>query len=177
MGHAPQGFDRLALQVIGPPYMHILTGENVDLNRICHTLTRDGVVARLLRGRRMRTVDGVWDEFAAAFQFPYYFGHNWAAFDECLADMDWFAPVGFVVGIMDAGALLADELNGLTTLVKLLHKAGETYRQAIALGSSWDREARSFHVVLQERTPEVGQVRQHLLAAGATIADSIPAPH
>lgn len=44
---------------------------------------------RAVRGRKMRTVHGLFDEMAAALQFPYYFEENWAAFDECLADMDW----------------------------------------------------------------------------------------
>jgi hypothetical protein len=28
-------------------------------------------------------------EFAASFQFPYYFGENWPAFDECINDLSW----------------------------------------------------------------------------------------
>ncbi|QIS02446.1 hypothetical protein F5X71_09020 [Nocardia brasiliensis] len=47
-----------------------------------------------VRGQRMRTTTELFAEFAAAFQFPWYFGQNWAAFDECMTDLDdWLPPV------------------------------------------------------------------------------------
>lgn len=70
----------------------------------------EGFVVRELRGSKMRTLAGVYDEFAAAFQFPYYFGQNKDAFDECLRDLDEFvgtAP-GYVVLVRDSGQLLAE---------------------------------------------------------------------
>ncbi|MGW5439057.1 barstar family protein [Nocardia asteroides] len=66
---------------------------------------------RELRGAKMRTVAELFDEFAAAFQFPYYFGANKDAFDECLRDLDDFvgdAP-GYVVVVRTADDLLADD--------------------------------------------------------------------
>ena len=66
---------------------------------------------RELRGAKMRTVAELFDEFAAAFQFPYYFGANKDAFDECLRDLDDFvgeAP-GYVVVVRTAADLLADQ--------------------------------------------------------------------
>jgi hypothetical protein len=68
-----------------------------------------GLTVRTIRGRKMGTVDGLFDEVAAALQFPHYFGVNWPAFDECLADMDWLAMnVGIVVLILEAEHVLAD---------------------------------------------------------------------
>ncbi|MFD3429459.1 barstar family protein [Nocardia fluminea] len=66
---------------------------------------------RELRGTKMRTVAELFDEFAAAFQFPYYFGANKDAFDECLRDLDDFvgdAP-GYVAVIRTADDLLAEQ--------------------------------------------------------------------
>ncbi|MFE9786255.1 barstar family protein [Nocardia salmonicida] len=66
---------------------------------------------RELRGAKMRTMAELFDEFAAAFQFPYYFGANKDAFDECLRDLDDFvgdAP-GYVVMVRTADDLLAAE--------------------------------------------------------------------
>lgn len=70
----------------------------------------EGYVVRELRGSRMRTLAGVFDEFAPAFQFPYYFGQNKDAFDECLRDLDEFvgpAP-GYVAVVRDSAQLLAE---------------------------------------------------------------------
>ncbi|MBF6327378.1 barstar family protein [Nocardia transvalensis] len=71
----------------------------------------EGYVCRELRGPKMRTATGVFDEFAPAFQFPYYFGENKDAFDECLRDLDDFvgrAP-GYLVVVREASHLLADQ--------------------------------------------------------------------
>lgn len=70
-----------------------------------------GYRVRELRAAKMRSLAGVFDEFAAAFQFPYYFGENKDAFDECLRDLDDFlgeAP-GYVAVVRGSAALLADE--------------------------------------------------------------------
>lgn len=65
---------------------------------------------RELRGSRMRTLSALFDEFAAALQFPYYFRPNKDSFDECLFDLEELlgeAP-GYVVAVRDAEQLLAD---------------------------------------------------------------------
>ncbi|MBF6172538.1 barstar family protein [Nocardia blacklockiae] len=71
----------------------------------------DDYRVRELRGTRMTTTAGVFDEFAAAFQFPYYFGENKDAFDESLRDLDDFVGRGrgYVVVVRDADRLLADQ--------------------------------------------------------------------
>ena len=70
----------------------------------------DGVIVREVRGPAMRTVAGIFSEFAAAFQFPYYFGHNKDAFDECMRDLDEFVgPASrYLVVVREAAELLAD---------------------------------------------------------------------
>ncbi|WP_067843290.1 barstar family protein [Nocardia lijiangensis] len=70
-----------------------------------------GYLVRELRGPKMRGTVGVFDEWAAAFQFPYYFGANKDAFDECLRDLDDFIgeASGYVAVVRDAAALLADQ--------------------------------------------------------------------
>ncbi|WP_067646514.1 barstar family protein [Nocardia harenae] len=70
-----------------------------------------GFVVRELRGGRMRTISGVYDEFAAAFQFPYYFGANKDAFDECLRDLDESlgAAEGYLAVVRNSTELLAEQ--------------------------------------------------------------------
>ncbi|WP_405489490.1 barstar family protein [Nocardia sp. NBC_00511] len=118
-------------------------------------------VSRELRGRRMRTVAEVFDEFAAAFQFPYYFGENKDAFDECLRDLDDFVgeAQGYVVVIRNA-ALLLDQ------------QAGERdwFAEAMAdCAAVWAKRGTPFRVVLQDATPP------GLAAVALTLDDESPA--
>jgi hypothetical protein len=48
-----------------------------------------GAYISYLRGKNCRTEDAFLWEVAASFQFPYYYGGNWAAFDECIQDLEW----------------------------------------------------------------------------------------
>lgn len=69
-----------------------------------------GFRVRELRGSRMRTLPALYDEFAAALQFPYYFRPNKDSFDECLLDLDdtLGEAEGYLLAIRDADQLLAD---------------------------------------------------------------------
>ena len=48
-----------------------------------------GIVARIVRARRGGVETDVYQEWAAALQFPYYFGYNGPAFAECVGDLSW----------------------------------------------------------------------------------------
>lgn len=64
---------------------------------------------RRLSGRRMTDLGGVFDEAAAALQFPDYFGRNLDAFDECLRDLELpEAPGGTaIVVVTEAESMLS----------------------------------------------------------------------
>jgi hypothetical protein len=51
-----------------------------------------GSWAVVIRGAECRTEHDLFAEFSAALQFPRYFGWNWAAFEECVADLSWLPP-------------------------------------------------------------------------------------
>ncbi|MFJ4658285.1 barstar family protein [Nocardia sp. NPDC088792] len=105
----------------------------------------DDYLAREVRGRKMRTVAAVFDEFAAAFQFPYYFGENKDAFDECLRDLDDFIGLaaGYVVVVRNA-ALLLDQQPA----------ERDWFAAAMAdCAAAWAKRGIPFRVVLQDATP------------------------
>jgi hypothetical protein len=81
-----------------------------------------------LRGRKMRNVHGVMDEFGAALQLPYYFGENWDALDECLNDLEWIVPRDLILGFLDAELILADEPDLRPVLGRLLSEAVRAWR-------------------------------------------------
>lgn len=47
--------------------------------------------------------------FFAAMQFPYYFGYNGNAFDECLTDLDWLPATMCALAIFDSADFLSRE--------------------------------------------------------------------
>ena len=98
----------------------------------------------------MRTVTSLYDEFGAAMQFPYYFGENWPAFDECLSDLSWIPATRYVLIIVGAEDVLADEPRAeLDVLRNVLVRAGEEWAEPVSKGEAWDRPPVPFHVVLQ----------------------------
>jgi len=109
--------------------------------------TPDGYLSRELRGAKMRTIAGVFDEFAAAFQFPYYFGENKDAFDECLRDLDEFvgAASGYVAIVRDSGELLVQR-----------PAEREWFTAAVTdCAAHWSRRGVPFRVVLQNAPAEL----------------------
>ncbi|MER8012383.1 barstar family protein [Streptomyces sp. NPDC094149] len=63
----------------------------------------------LLDGARMTNQASLFGEFQEKLQFPEYFGKNWNALDECLADLDWLDERGFLLVIESGNSLLCDE--------------------------------------------------------------------
>lgn len=107
-------------------------------------------VLRFLRGERMRTAEALFDEFAAALQFPYYFGRNWAALDECLADLEWVPGQRYILMFTQAEAICKDEnLPEFSTLLKILSKVSAEWATPIAQQGALDRSAKQFHSVFQ----------------------------
>lgn len=134
-----------------------------------------GLTVRTVRGPKMGTVERLFDEVAAALQFPYYFGENWPAFDECLSDMDWLPmSVGVVVVILEAEHVLAntDDVE-LAVLQRMIQRAAEAYSSPIASGEWWDRPAVAFHFVLQSQGDGVDAIRTRWGHAGAAMVDLV----
>jgi len=142
--------DESVLGAVGGPPALAVDCDLKSLGAACARWAyRDGLTVRWLRGDRMRDIAGVYSEFAAALQFPWYFGRNSAAMDECLSDLDWIEFSGIVVVIFDAGQVLVDDDNDVSHVLGWLSYAYREFSAPIELGEWWDRPAKPFHVVLQ----------------------------
>lgn len=133
-----------------------------------------GLIVRTVRGTKMRSISTLMDEVSAALQFPHYFGENWAALDECLADMEWLLPAaGIVLVVVGAELVLVDEdAEQLEAFVSALRNASDEYGAPVALGEAWDRPAVPFHVVLQAAGDASAEASRRWAAAGAQLAGS-----
>lgn len=147
----------------------LLTSDRQAVSAAASGWVESGLAARLVRGRKMRTLDGLFDEFAAAHQFPLYFGENWAAFDECLADLETLpAGKGYVVTITEPEQVLADAGDAaLRLLADSLESAAAAWSQPVELGEWWDRPAIPFHVVLAGERDAIELAARRWSSAGA----------
>lgn len=113
-----------------------------------------GLTVRRLRGRKMRTARGLFDEAAAALQFPDYFGENFDALAECLGDLpEWIDPgKGYVVLVTDADEFLRRDRSSRAAFEEVVGSVQRSLSRPIASGEWWDWPAVPFHVVLACRT-------------------------
>jgi hypothetical protein len=104
-----------------------------------------GLALKVIKGRHCGTPANLFAEFARALEFPDYFGHNWDALEECLADLEWLPAKGYILLITDAGCVLPGDEEEYETFLEILRDAGESWgnRQA-EMGA---RQAKPFHVL------------------------------
>lgn len=88
-----------------------------------------GVSVRNLRGNKMNTKEKLFDEFAAALQFPEYFGENWNALDDCLADLSWWPADSRRLFVSNAAFILVDDDAAFSLWLDILRKVAEEWSQ------------------------------------------------
>jgi hypothetical protein len=107
----------------------------------------------------------MYDEFAAALQFPYYFGNNANAFDECLADMSWLRGSIYVLTILDSAELLGGEPSELQPFLDAFERISVEWSKPIEKGESWDRPAVPFHFVFHFIADDIERLHRRIATA------------
>lgn len=158
-----------------PPYLYLTVAGVSEATDFAWSLSSSrGPLAavRVLRGEKMRSVASLFDEFAAALQFPYYFGENWDAFDECLTDLSWLPADAYLLLITDSQALLSDEDAGqLRVFLDLLQRAGEEWGRPVETAEAWGRPAVAFRVLFQCDAAHKPRLASRLEAADASFRE------
>ncbi len=147
-----------------PPWFHLLVAAPTDTCDWLGSLeqeTKQKLVARLIRGRKSATAANFFDEAAAALQFPYYFGENWDALHDCLADLAWLRTEALVVCIADADQLFVKAPAELKTLIGVLQTVAKEWSQPEKV-----QKSRAFHVVLQAAPHHEAAVKAAWQAVG-----------
>ena len=104
-----------------------------------------GFVLKIIKGRHCKTPANLFAEFAQALRFPDYFGHNWDALEECLADLEWLPAKGYILLITDAEGVLPDHEEEYETFLEILRDAGEAWGNGqTGMGA---RRATPFHAL------------------------------
>jgi hypothetical protein len=151
------------------PWLHVLVAnesEACDRIRSLQNSSSSKVVARLIRGLKAKTTGALFDEFAAALQFPCYFGENWDALNDCLNDLEWLPGDSYVLCITNSNhALEGESPESLRVLLDLLAYSGAEWAKAKTGGRP--RAAKAFHVILQCTQTDEPALRHKLQAARA----------
>lgn len=66
---------------------------------------------------------GLLARIAAAMEFPPWFGHNWDALADCLADLSWLPAGAYSITLSGSSALRAAEPDALATALDILDEA------------------------------------------------------
>jgi hypothetical protein len=147
------------------PWLHVLVATEADGRDALLAFEKSSVgkcTVRNIRGQKAKTTISLFDEFSAAMQFPSYFGENWNAFDECLADLSWLPANSFICFISHAAQVLEKEsANERQTLWTILDRVASEWSQASARST---RPAKPFHVVLHCTKDEEPVLRGQLKA-------------
>lgn len=104
-----------------------------------------GFSLKVIKGAKCQTTDGLLREWARALDFPDYFGQNWDALEECLADLEWLPAKGYILLITDAAQVLPDDEEEYATLLEVLRDAGEAWGNGQA--GMGQQRATPFHVL------------------------------
>jgi hypothetical protein len=139
----------------GGSWLHLFIGTESDADDLWHSWINEHTVVRQVRGHKMHTTHALFDEFAAAWQFPWYFGGNWDALEECLADLSWLPAKTYVLGIRRAADILQSD-------------SAEQRRVFWTLLGNIARE-KTVRVVLQCTSQDEASLRKALTAAGVSL--------
>ena len=110
-----------------------------------------GFTLKVIQGRHCKTPANLFAEFAQALKFPDYFGHNWDAMEECLADLEWLPAKGYILLVTNAEGVLPEDEEEYETFLEILRDAGEAWGNGQAGMSR--QQATPFHAlfVVSER--------------------------
>ena len=121
---------------------------------------------RVLRGRKMLTDESLFDEVAAALQFPDYFGENWNALLECVCDLSWLPAARYLLILRDADVLLAAAPDIFELFARRLSESSAEWAHPGGATRPWAPEQRAFHTVLHSNVGAAPLLENALAKAG-----------
>lgn len=158
--------DAKSLSKPGGPWGKLLLGKPEDAFDQRRLLSREEprqLTIRHLDGQRMATKESCLNEFAAALQFPPYFGRNWDACLDCLDDLAGKSKAGLVLFVFHAVAWMKDAPDSeLRQLVEVLNEVSLRWTAAKAPAA--------FRVIFQTKPAEADELKLRWKKAGATLA-------
>jgi len=130
----------------------VLTASDLEVDNALSRLRATGVDIRVLRGEKMLDPQSAYDEIAAAFQFPLYFGHNLMGVDDLLTDLGWLdSDHGWAAVIAHAERFLSEDLHreqDLPAFARMFMRAKEYWAGSVRYDESTAPPQLPFNLVL-----------------------------
>jgi RNAse (barnase) inhibitor barstar len=101
----------------GPVVIEAESLSAAEADKLIAGLAALKVEARRVDAKGIKNKAELLDALAAAFALPKYFGKNWDALVDCLADMSWLPAQGYVCVLLGADALKAADKASYAGLV------------------------------------------------------------
>ena len=82
-----------------------------------------------IEGKNIARKEQLLNHVATALRFPDYFGGNWDALEECLADMEWVDAPGYVIYYDHIDPLLEAHPDQFATFVEICRDAVGSWKE------------------------------------------------
>ena len=136
-----------------PPFLHVMSSECAPREDWYATYWSNilninpGVF--IIDSCACKTKKQLFDCLKKSLRFPDYFGYNWDALDECLADLEWLQKAGYVLVLSSANYLLdCEDTSEFYNLVTILNEVGHEYASYRDYGLQ-NTTPKPFHCVFQ----------------------------
>lgn len=122
---------------------------------------------RIIRGERCQDEGSTFQEWAAALQFPWYFGHNWDALDECINDLEWLPAKGYIFVITHIDKVLPK--RRFETLINIVKKTALNWSVSHESFDNFPRSAIPFHIIFHCDPDKKDVSHKRLTSAGVQL--------
>lgn len=103
-----------------------------------------------IRGKKCKSLSSLFDEWAAAMQFPIYFGENIHAFVDCLRDLPRTDPADHIIIIINSSELLEDDSQCLSDFYEIITNIPKDWQRIFP-----EHSTMQFKMVLHESSEKV----------------------
>lgn len=123
-------------ELLSSPEPIVLLDDEAEAIRRIEAVRREpgGVAVRVVRGSKCATEAALHDEFAAALQFPGYYGDNWNALWDCITDLGWMPADGYLLCLVGIEEVLPGDPEGFGVLLEILRDAARVWVDPPARG-------------------------------------------
>jgi RNAse (barnase) inhibitor barstar len=150
--------------------LEIRVADDAGIDALVEEWRRDGAFVAVVDGHGARTESDFFTAIAGALELPEWFGHNWDALDEVLADRSWLAGSPHVLVLRHALWLLDDEpQERLKILVGVLGAAASGEPDPDDRGGGVDLAPPPLTVVLHAEPDDEDTLRRRYEAVGADL--------